>query len=64
MVGLERSPRSREQVRAVTRTWHHGPRTAETYWYWIPYSIQPHELRHDGDMGQPEVGAFVTWFAA
>lgn len=52
-----------EQVRAVMRTPHYSRRTETTYWYWIRYFIRFHELRHPRDMGEREVGEFLTWLA-
>jgi len=63
MEGHGKPRRLREQVRTVIRTRHYSRRTEKTYWYWIRYFIRFHELRHPSDMGEREVGAFLTWLA-
>lgn len=56
-------PRQREQVRRVIRAGRYSRRTEQAYWYWIRWFIRYHGMRHPSDMGEREVGAFLTWLA-
>lgn len=47
----DRSPRLREQFRAVMRRGHYSLRTEKTYWYWIVDFIRFHGMRHPSDLG-------------
>ena len=46
----DRRPRLRDQFREAIRVRHYSPRIAQTYWYWICYSIRFHKLRHPAEM--------------
>jgi integron integrase len=57
------NPKLIEQVRNVMRFKHYSLRTERTYWDWIERFIRFHEMRHPGEMGEAEVGAFLTHLA-
>jgi integron integrase len=52
-----------EAVRARIRTRHFSAATEETYVAWIRRYIDFHQRRHPRDMGEQEVGAFLTALA-
>jgi integron integrase len=52
-----------ERLREAIRSRHYSPRTEKTYWYWVRYFIFFHGKRHPGEMGAPEVTAFLSWLA-
>jgi integron integrase len=52
-----------EQVSDVIKTKHYSSRTGETYSYWIRQYILFHGKRHPGEMGVPEVEAFLAHLA-
>jgi len=52
-----------DQVRGVIRLKHYSIRTEETYVQWIRRFILFHHKRHPKDMGEEEIGAFLTHLA-
>ena len=52
-----------DQVRAAVRVRHYSPRTEEAYVGWIRRFILFHGKRHPKEMGEPEVGAFLSHLA-
>jgi integron integrase len=57
------NPKLIEQVRNVMRFKHYSLRTERTYWDWIERFIRFHGMRHPTEMGEAEVGAFLTHLA-
>jgi integron integrase len=57
------APRLLDQVRQTIRAKHYSGRTEETYVHWIRRFILFHGKRHPRDMGEPEVGAFLSHLA-
>lgn len=49
-----------DQVRAAARVRHYSLRTEQTYLAWIVRFIRFHGNRHPKEMGDAEVGAFIT----
>ena len=43
---------------------HYSRRTNEAYWHWIKRFVLWSGKRHPRDMGQAEVGQFLTWLAS
>lgn len=43
---------------------HYSKRTNEAYWHWIKRFVLWSGKRHPGEMGQTEVGQFLTWLAS
>jgi integron integrase len=43
---------------------HYSRRTNEAYWHWIKRFVLWSRKRHPRDMGQAEVGQFLTWLAS
>jgi integron integrase len=58
-----RSARLLDQVRERIRYLHYSIRTEDAYVYWIRAFIFFHGRRHPGEMGGPEVEAFLSWLA-
>ena len=56
-------PRLLDQVRGKIRLKHYSLRTEQIYLDWIKRFIRHHGKRHPGDMGAPEVKAFLTHLA-
>jgi integron integrase len=52
-----------EQVRHAVRVRHYSLRTEKTYIDWIVRFIRFHDCRHPQEMGEAEVGAFLTYLA-
>jgi integron integrase len=52
-----------DRVRAAIRLRHYSLRTERTYIHWIKRYIYFHGLRHPGEMGGPEVTAFLSQLA-
>ena len=52
-----------DQVRDVMRLKHYSLRTERTYWDWIERFIRFHKMRHPAEMGEAEVGEFLTHLA-
>src|SRR5947208_12519101 len=57
------NPKLIDQVRNVMRFKHYSLRTERTYWDWIERFIRFHAMRHPREMGEAEVGAFLTHLA-
>ncbi len=49
-----------EKVRGAIRVKHYSYRTEQTYVAWIKRFIYFHQLRHPSEMGEVEVGQFLT----
>ena len=58
-----RPKRLLDQVREVMRVKHYSIRTEQAYIRWIKKFILFHGKRHPGELGEPEVEAFLTWLA-
>ena len=56
-------PRLLDRVRAAVRMRHYSRRTEKAYVAWIRRFIVFHEKRHPGEMGAPEVTAFLSSLA-
>jgi integron integrase len=56
-------PRLLDRVRISLRTKHYSLRTEEAYVGWIRRFILFHGKRHPGEMGQPEINAFLSSLA-
>jgi integron integrase len=52
-----------ERLKDAIRSRHYSLRTEKAYWYWVRYFIFFHGKRHPGEMGAPEVTAFLSWLA-
>lgn len=59
----DREPRLLDRVRAEIRLRHYSIRTEEAYVDWIRRFILFHGKRHPLEMGEPEIGAFLTHLA-
>ena len=53
-------PKLMDQVRSAIRLRHFSPRTEESYVGWIRRYIVFHGKRRPGDIGAPEVAAFLS----
>src|SRR5437016_7131755 len=63
---IESKPNPRrlvDRVRNVMRLKHYSLRTERTYWDWIQRFIRFHGMRHPSEMGETELGAFLTHLA-
>jgi site-specific recombinase XerD len=58
-----RSARLLDQVRERIRYLHHSIRTEDADVQWIRAYIFFHDRRHPGEMGGPDVEAFLSWLA-
>ncbi|MEX2182353.1 MAG: integron integrase [Gemmatimonadaceae bacterium] len=58
-----RSPRLLDQVRGRIRARHLSPRTEQAYLGWILRYIRYHGKRHPGELGEPEIVAYLTHLA-
>jgi len=58
-----RQPRLLDQLREAIKTRHYSYRTAQAYAYWIRHFVLFHGKRHPKDMGEAEVGAFLSHLA-
>jgi integron integrase len=56
-------PRLLDAVRHKIRALHYSLRTEETYVHWIKRFVLFHGKRHPREMGEPEVGAFLSHLA-
>ncbi len=63
MPDVERPRRLLDQVREVLRTQHYSLRTEEAYLHWIRRFILFHGKRHPAEMGEREIGGFLTHLA-
>ena len=57
------APKLLDRVRAAIRTLHYSPRTEDSYTHWITRFILFHNRRHPLEMGEPEIGKFLTHLA-
>ena len=57
------TPRLLDQVRSALRVRHYSLRTEEAYLQWIKRYIFFHGKRHPGEMGEPEITAFLSHLA-
>jgi len=48
------------QVRRAIRVRHYSRRTEQAYLSWVRRYVRCHGMRHPGEMGEIEVGAFLT----
>lgn len=53
----------KEAVRAACAVRRYSPRTFEAYWHWIKLYVHYHGRRPPREMGQTEVGQFLSWLA-
>jgi site-specific recombinase XerD len=53
-----------EQMRDVLRVKHYSLRTERSCCDWVKRFVRFHDLRHPGEMGAAEIGAFLTHLAA
>jgi integron integrase len=60
---LQKKPKLLIQVRNAIRTLHYSLRTEEAYVYWIKRYIIFHNKRHPEEMGEVEIGKFLTHLA-
>lgn len=60
---MDSAPRLLEQLRSALRTRHRSERTEKAYVLWVRRFVHHHGLRHPGDLGEEEVGAFLTHLA-
>jgi integron integrase len=58
-----REKRLVERLRDEIRARHYSRRTEQAYWHWIRRFIFFHGKRHPREMGEAEVGAFISWLA-
>ncbi len=61
--GIVHKPKLLDQVRDRIRLKHYSVRTEQTYIQWIRRLILFHNKRHPKEMGQKEVGEFLTYLA-
>jgi len=53
----------RDAVRAACAVRHYSPKTFEAYWHWIKLFVHWSGRRSPREMGQLEVGQFLSWLA-
>jgi Phage integrase, N-terminal SAM-like domain len=56
-------PKLLDQVRQAVRTRHYSPKTEESYVHWIKRFIFFHNKRHPAEMGEKEIGQFLSGLA-
>lgn len=56
-------PKLLDQVRRQFRARHYSPRTEKTYLHWIRRYIRFHRLKHPAEMGESEIGQFLSFLA-
>jgi hypothetical protein len=56
----KKEPKLLEKVRDLIRVKHYSLRTEQTYLSWIKRFILFHNKRHPREMGEAEVGQFLT----
>jgi site-specific recombinase XerD len=56
-------PRLLDQMRDALRARHYGHSTEHAYVLWVRRFIYFHQMQHPGEMGQPEINAFLTHLA-
>lgn len=59
-VGCARRPRLLDRLREALRSRHYSPRTKQTDCLWVRSYIRFHNIRHPGEMSEPEIDAFLT----
>jgi integron integrase len=57
-------PKLLDQVRQAIRTRHYSPKTEESYVHWIKRFIFFHNKRHPAEIGEREIGQFLSSLAA
>jgi integron integrase len=60
---ISAKPKLLEQMKSIMRTAHYSRRTEEAYLMWARQFILFHGKRHPREMGEGEVGAFLTHLA-
>ena len=58
-----RTPRLLDQVRSALRMKHYSHETEKSYIAWIRQYIHFHHLKHPKDMGEQEIGQFLSHLA-
>lgn len=58
-----RKPKLLDQVRQIIRIKHYSLRTEESYINWIKRFIFFHDKKHPIEMGEEEIGKFITYLA-
>jgi integron integrase len=58
-----RPKRLQQLVHEAIAVRHYSKRTEQAYWHWIKRFVLWSGKRHPREMGQAEVGAFLTWLA-
>jgi integrase len=56
-------PKLLDQVRQAIQTRHYSPKTEESYVHWIKRFIFFHNKRHPAQMGEKEIGQFLSGLA-
>jgi integron integrase len=56
-------PKLLDQVRQAIQTRHYSPKTEESYVHWIKRFIFFHDKRHPAQMGEKEIGQFLSRLA-
>ena len=56
-------PKLLDQVRQAIRVRHHSPKTEESYVHWIKRFIFFHNKRHPAQIGEKEIGQFLSGLA-
>jgi len=56
-------PKLLDHVRQIIRIKHYRLRTEESYMNWIKRSIFFHNKKHPIEMGEEEIGQFITYLA-
>ncbi len=59
----EKQPKLLDRVRDAIRVRHYSRLTEKSYTYWIRFFIRFHKMRHPREMGEDEVGQFLTFLA-
>jgi integron integrase len=59
-IQVNAKPKLLDQVRSAIRTRHYSIRTEEAYINWIRKFILFHNKRHPAEMGEAEIGQFIT----
>ncbi len=63
MAAMDRAPKLLDQMRDALRVRHYSLRTEKAYCAWVRRFIYFHDIRHPGEMGEPEINAFLTHLA-
>jgi len=59
----DKRPKLLDQVRQIIRVKHYSMRTEESYISWIKRFIFYHNKRHPMEMGESEIGQFITYLS-